>query len=237
MKNTQSNPETKKFVGVAAAQLIKDGMVAGIGTGSTMVFLIEELARRVRTEGMKITGVPTSFASRLLCRKLGIPVAEMGDVASLDIAIDGADEVDPNLDVIKGGGAAHTREKITAAMAKEFVVIVDESKLVQQLGTTFAIPVEVLPMGLTFVEKAIRDLGGDPALRMGVRKDGPVITDNGQLLFDAKFPAGADYRAIDRKLHATPGVVETGLFFDLAKKVLVGCQGAAGLELKTLVRK
>ena len=237
MKNTQSNPETKKFVGVAAAQLIKDGMVAGIGTGSTMVFLIEELARRVQAEGMKITGVPTSFASRLLCQKLGIPVAEMGDVSSLDIAIDGADEVDPNLDVIKGGGAAHTREKITAAMAKEFVVIVDESKLVQKLGTTFAIPVEVLPSGLTFVAHTIRDLGGEPTLRMGVRKDGPVVTDNGQLLFDAKFPASADYRAIDKKLHATPGVVETGLFFDLAKKVLVGCQGPAGLELKTLIRK
>jgi ribose 5-phosphate isomerase A len=237
MKNTQSNPETKKFVGTAAADLIQDGMVCGIGTGSTMVFLIEALARRIHDQGIKIVGVPTSFASRILCMKLGIPVRDMGDCASLDLAIDGADEVDPNLDLIKGGGAAHTREKITAAMAKEFVVIVDESKLVEKLGTTFAIPVEILPQALAYVEHIIRSLGGDPVLRLGLRKDGPVVSDNGQLVIDAKFPIGTNFRTIDQKLHNTPGVLETGLFFDLAKKVLVGVTGPQGLTLKTLVRK
>lgn len=237
MKNTQSNPETKKFVGTAAADLVQDGMVCGIGTGSTMVFLIEALARRIRDTGIHIVGVPTSFASRILCMKLGIPVRDMGDCASLDLAIDGADEVDPHLNLIKGGGAAHTREKITAAMAKEFVVIVDESKLVEKLGTSFAVPVEILPQGLTYVEQVIRNLGGDPVLRLGLRKDGPVVTDNGQLVFDAKFPLGSDLRTIDQTLHHTPGVLETGLFFDLAKKVLVGVTGPSGLTLKTLVRK
>jgi ribose 5-phosphate isomerase A len=236
MKNTQSNPETKKFVATQAAKLIEDGMVAGIGTGSTMIFLIEELARRVREEGLKIVGVPTSFQSRILCMKLGIPVRDMADLSSLDLAIDGADEVDPNLDLIKGGGAAHAREKITAAMAKEFVVIVDESKFVDKLGSTFAVPIEVLPAGLGFVESEIRKLGGEPTLRMGVRKDGPVVTDNGQLVFDARFPSSSDLRAVDKALHATPGMVETGLFFDLAKKVLIGCGGAGNLTLKTLIR-
>lgn len=237
MKNTQSNPETKKFVGTAAADLIQDGMVCGIGTGSTMVFLIEALARRIRDTGMNIVGVPTSFASRILCMKQGIPVRDMGDCATLDLAIDGADEVDPQLNLIKGGGAAHTREKITAAMAKEFVVIVDESKLVDRLGTTFAIPVELLPQALTYVEQVLRNLGGEPILRLGLRKDGPVVSDNGQLIIDAKFPVGSDLRAIDRQLHNTPGVLETGLFFDLAKKVLVGVTGPSGLTLKTLIRQ
>jgi len=236
VKNTQSNPETKKLVAAQGARLIEDGMVAGIGTGSTMAFLIEELARRVRDEGIKIVGVPTSFQSRILCMKLGIPVRDMQDTASLDLAIDGADEVDPSLDLIKGGGASQTREKIVAFMAKDFVVIVDESKLVDKLGSTFAIPVEVLPAALAYVERAIRELGGDPNLRIGLRKDGPVVTDNGNLLFDVRFPPAADLRSVDQALHAIPGMIETGLFFGTAKKVLVGGGTAAQPTLKTLTR-
>jgi ribose 5-phosphate isomerase A len=236
VKNTQSNPETKKLVAAQGARLIEDGMVAGIGTGSTMAFLIEELARRVRDEGIKIVGVPTSFQSRILCMKLGIPVRDMQDTASLDLAIDGADEVDPSLDLIKGGGASQTREKIVASMARDFVVIVDESKLVDKLGSTFAIPVEVLPAALAYVERAIRELGGDPNLRIGLRKDGPVVTDNGNLLFDVRFPPAADLRSVDQALHAIPVMIETGLFFGTAKKVLVGGGTAAQPTLKTLTR-
>ncbi len=236
MKNPQSNPETKKHVAAQGARLIEDGMVAGIGTGSTMAFLIEELARRVRNEGIKIVGVPTSFQSRILCMKLGIPVRDMQDTASLDLAIDGADEVDPSLDLIKGGGASHTREKIAAFMARDFVVIVDESKVVDKLGSTFAIPVEVLPAALAYVERAIRDLGGDPTLRIGLRKDGPVVTDNGNLLFDVRFPPAADLRSVDQALHAVPGMIETGLFFGIANKVLVGGGTPAQPTLRTLMR-
>jgi ribose 5-phosphate isomerase A len=236
MKNTQSNTENKKFVAAQGARLIEDGMVAGIGTGSTMAFLIEELARRVRDEGIKVVGVPTSFQSRILCMKLGIPVRDMQDAANLDLAIDGADEVDPSLDLIKGGGASHTREKIVATMAKDFVVIVDESKLVERLGSTFAIPVEVLPSALAYVERAIRDLGGDPNLRIGLRKDGPVVTDNGNLIFDVHFPVATDLRAVDQALHAVPGMIETGLFFGMAKKVLVGGGIPARPTLRTLTR-
>src|ERR1039457_5793700 len=176
-------------------------MVAGVGTGSTIVFLIEELARRTREEGLKFVAVPTSFQSRILCLDLGIAVRDMQDTASLDLAIDGADEVDPNLNLIKGGGAAHTREKIVAAMAKEFVVAVEESKLVKRLGCTFAIPVEVLPSGLSSVDRAIRELGGAPVLRLAVRKDGPVVTDNGEFIFDVRFAPTADLRAVDHALH------------------------------------
>jgi ribose 5-phosphate isomerase A len=236
VKNTQNHPETKKFVAAQGARLIEDGMVVGIGTGSTMAFLIEELARRVREEGIRIVGVPTSFQSRILSLKLGVPVRDMQDTASLDLAIDGADEVDPSLDLVKGGGASHTREKIVASMAKEFVVIVDESKLVDKLGNSFAVPVEVLPAALAYVDRAIRDVGGDPALRIGLRKDGPVVTDNGNLLFDVRFPPTTDLRAVDQALHAVPGMIETGLFFGLAKKVLVGGGSAAQPTVRTLTR-
>jgi ribose 5-phosphate isomerase A len=236
MKNAQSNAESKKFVGAQAAQLIQDGMVVGMGTGSTIACLIEELARRVREEGIKFIAVPTSFQSRILCMKLGIPVLDMQDTASVDLAIDGADEVDPDLNLIKGGGASQTREKIVAAMAKEFMVVVDESKLVRRLGSTFPIPIEVLPSARCYVERAIRDLGGEPALRMAVRKDGPVVTDNGELVFDVRFAPTADLRAVDKNLHNIPGIIETGLFFDMTARVLVGGGVPGNMTLRTLIR-
>jgi len=236
VKDTRSNPESKKFAAEAAARLIQDGMVVGIGTGSTIAFLIEALARRSRDEGLKIVAVPTSFQSRILCAKLGIPVRDMQDVAVLDLAIDGADEVDPGLNLIKGGGASQTREKIVAAMAKAFVVVVDESKLVPALGATFAIPVEVLCSAFAYVERAFRDLGADPSLRMAVGKDGPVVTDNGQLVFDVRFPPAADLRLADMNLHRIPGVIETGLFFDLASKALVGGGTPGNPTVRTLTR-
>jgi ribose 5-phosphate isomerase A len=236
LKDTGSNPEIKKFVGVQAARLLRDGMLVGIGTGSTVAFLIEEVGRRVREEGLRIVGVPTSFQSRLACGRLGLPVRDLGDCARLDLAIDGADEVDPALNLIKGGGGSQTREKVVAAMAEEFVVVVDESKLVPALGTRFAVPVEVLPAALAYVERAVRDLGGDPTLRMAKAKDGPVVTDNGQFLLDARFPPGIDLRQADRALHHVPGVLETGLFFDLAKQVLVGAGAPDRPALRTLTR-
>ena len=234
MKNAQSNSESKRFVATAAAGLIQDGMTIGMGTGSTIALLIEELARRIRDEGIKVVAVPTSFQSRISCLKLGIAVRDMQDTASVDLAIDGADEVDPGLNLIKGGGGSHTLEKIVARMAKEFVVTVDESKLVDRLGTGFAVPIEVLSSARSYVERAVRELGGEPLLRMALRKDGPVVTDNGQLIYDTRFPATADLRAIDRLLHEIPGIIETGLFFDTARKVLVGCGAPGNLSLRTL---
>lgn len=235
MKNSDTNKELKSLVGKAAADLIQDGMVCGIGTGSTVAFLIAELGRRVREEGLKITGVPTSFQSRLLCREQGIPTLDLQDCNCLDLAIDGADEVDGAFNAIKGGGAAHTREKLVAAMARQFVLIVDESKLVPRLGTGFAVPVELIPPAIGYVSEVIRKLGGEPQLRMGIRKDGPVVTDNGQFVIDARFGPAVDLREVDRVLHQTPGVIETGLFFDLACKVLVG--KAEPLQVQTLEKQ
>ena len=236
MKNTQNNPETKRFAAIAAARLIQDGMIVGVGTGSTVAFLIEELARRTREEGIHFVSVPTSYQSRLLCLKLGMTVRDLQDTAHLDVAIDGADEADPDLDLIKGGGASHTREKIAAAMAGEFVVVIDESKLVGKLGANFAVPLEVLPAALAFVERAIREMGGTPVLRTGSGKDGPVVTDNGLFVLDVRFQPAADLRAVDRSLHSIPGMIETGLFFGMAKKVLVGCGSPGNLTLRTLAR-
>ncbi|TCL70063.1 ribose-5-phosphate isomerase [Hydrogenispora ethanolica] len=235
MKSAESNKELKRLVGVAAAGLVRDGMVCGIGTGSTVVFFIEELGRRVKEDKLRLTGVPTSFQSKLLCRKYNIPTLEIQDCAELDLAVDGADEVDPDLNAIKGGGAAHTREKVVAAMAREFVLIIDQSKRVERLGTAFPVPVEVIPSALQFVTARLRALGGEPELRMGVRKDGPVITDNGGMVLDVRFDPRTDLRRIDQELHVLPGVVETGLFYDLAKRALVG--RADGMTVETLEKR
>lgn len=234
MKSSNTNKELKRIVGTAAAGLIQNGMTCGIGTGSTVVFLIEELGRRIKNEKLEITGVPTSFQSKILCQANGIKIKDPQDCTELDLAIDGADEVDPGLNAIKGGGAAHTREKIVAAMAKRFVIIVDDSKLVPELGTGFPVPVEIIPSALSFIIEQIREWGGESQLRMGVRKDGPVVTDNGQFVLDLRFKAGTDLRKIDARLHQLPGVVETGLFYDLAKQVLVG--SGKDMTVRTMVR-
>ncbi len=232
MKNSQDNQELKKLVGVAAAGLVTGGMICGIGTGSTVAFFIEELGRRVKEENLQIIGVPTSFQSKILCQKYQIPLRDTQDCSELDLAVDGADEVDPEFNVIKGGGAAQTREKIVAAMAKQFVVIVDESKLVPRLNCVFPVPVEIIPSALSYIQDQIKKLDGESILRMGIRKDGPVVTDNGQFVLDVQFKPGSDLRMVDQKLHQTPGVVETGLFYDLTAMVLVG--SAKEMKVKKL---
>jgi ribose 5-phosphate isomerase A len=235
MKSSRSNEDLKRLAGIDAARLVVDGMLCGIGTGSTARFFIEEVGRRMREEGIRITGVPTSFQSRLLCQQQGIPLRDAQDCRRIDLAVDGADEVDPNLNVMKGGGAAHTIEKLVATMASQFVVVVDESKLVPRLGTTIDIPVEVILPALGYVTEVVTGLGGQPQLRMGTNKDGPVVTDNGHLVIDAKFGRDADLREVDACLHRTPGVLDTGLFFDLATKVLVGVSDS--MSVRSMERK
>lgn len=235
MKNYNDNIELKKMVGAAAARLVDDGMSCGIGTGSTVAFFIKELGRRIKEENLKITGVPTSFQSKILCRENGIVTREPQDFSELDIAIDGADELDASLNAIKGGGAAHTREKIVATMAKQFVIIVDESKIVHNLGHKFPLPIEIIPESLNLVKHRIIKLGGNPQLRMGVKKDGPVITDNGMFVIDATFGEKCDLPEIDRLLHHIPGIIETGLFFNLASMALVG--SGSEMTVKTLKKE
>jgi ribose 5-phosphate isomerase A len=235
MKSSNAGEALKRLAGIAAAKLVADGMVCGMGTGSTARFFIEEVGRRMREDRLRVTAVPTSFQTRILCQQQGIPLRDAQDCGRIDLAVDGADEVDPQLNVTKGGGAAHTMEKLVASMASQFVVIVDESKLVARLGTTLGIPIEVIVPAIGYVTDVVTRLGGQPRLRMGVNKDGPLVTDNGQLVIDVKFGPEVDLRQVDARLHETPGVLETGLFFDLATKVLVGISD--GMTVKTLERK
>ena len=213
---------SKQRVGIEAARMVEDGMVVGLGTGSTATFAIEELGRRVREEGLSIVGVPTSFSSSMLARQHGLIVRTLDDVDHIDIAIDGADEVDPGKNLIKGGGAAHTREKVIDYLAELFVVVVDESKLVQRLGDTFPVPVEVIPMAISPVLRGLEWLGGKPVVRLAEKKDGPVISDQGNFIVDVHFDQIEDPAALETALNNIPGVVENGIFTGAADIVLVG---------------
>ncbi len=215
--------QAKQAVGQQAAQLVQSGMVVGLGTGSTAAFMIQALGERIRRgELQEVRGIPTSFQAAVLARQAGIPLTTLDEVATVDVAIDGADEVDPQKNLIKGGGAAHTREKIVDSLAREFVVVVDASKLVERLGSRFPVPVEVLPMAVAPVMRALERLGGRPELRMAVKKDGPVITDQGNMVVDVTFAAIPDPAALEAQINNIPGVLENGLFVGLAGRVLVG---------------
>lgn len=244
----QNDPSTdpadlaKRAVGVAAAGLVESGMRLGLGTGSTTAFAIEAIGQRVREEGLVVTGVPTSFAAERLARQHGVPLLTLDDLgldsmdpkkAALDLAIDGADEVSPDLDLIKGRGAAHVREKVVAALAARFVVLVDNSKLVERLGTTMPVPVEVLPMAAAAVARSLRGLGGAPTLRMGKNKDGPVVTDQGFWILDARFDGIEHPGGLGAAIDGLPGVLGHGLFVGMATEVLVG---EAGHDVRRIVR-
>lgn len=213
----------KQLVGIAAANEVQSGMVVGLGTGSTTAYMIEELGKRLADQSLKnIIGIPTSFQASVLAQKFGIPIRTLDEVDQVDIAIDGADEVDPAKNLIKGGGAAHTREKVVDALAERFIVVVDQSKLVDRLGSTFAVPVEVIPMAIAPVTKALQKLGGRPELRMGVKKVGPVITDQGNMVIDVWFDQIDQPAELEQTINNIPGVLENGLFVGITDQVLVG---------------
>ena len=213
----------KREVGKAAAERVQSGMVVGLGTGSTTAYTIEYLGERLKKGEIKdIKGVPTSFQSEVLAKKYGIPLVTLDGTDHIDVAIDGADEVDPQKNLIKGGGAAHTREKIVDSLAKQFIVVVDSGKLVERLGSTFLLPVEVIPMAISPVMGAIEKLGGKPELRMGIKKAGPVVTDQGNLVVDVKFDTIDNPAELEKTLNNIPGVLENGLFVGVTDLVLVG---------------
>jgi ribose 5-phosphate isomerase A len=209
----------KELAGRAAAKLVGTGDVVGLGTGSTAHFAVLELGERMKT-GLKIVGVPTSVATAQLARKVGIPLATLDQQPVIDIDIDGADEIDPKLQMIKGGGGALLREKVIAAASKKMVVIVDSSKVVPVLGK-FPLPVEVISFARTPVEKRIAGLGA--IVKWRSRSDGSLyITDNGNPILDCSFGKIEDPPALARTLRDIPGVVEHGLFIGLASMALVG---------------
>lgn len=223
-KNAEALAQAKRAAGYRAADMIEDGMVVGLGTGSTVYFTIERLSERVR-EGLTITVIPTSFQTALRAREAKIPLTTLDDNPVIDVAVDGADEVDPKLRLIKGRGAAHLREKCVAAAAKHFVVVVDEQKVVKKLGAA-AVPVEVLPFAIMPVQRELRGLGGVPVIREAVRKDGPVITDNGNFIVDCSFADIRNPEKLEAALASIPGVVESGLFCGFVKKttLIIGGQ-------------
>jgi len=206
MKNSTKNP--KQAAGEEAARLVKNNMVVGLGTGSTTAYAIKELGRRV-ADGLNILGVPTSYQSAFLAAQNGIHLTTLEEHPILDIDIDGADQV-ANFIAIKGGGAAHTREKIVAESAKKFVVVVDESKMADVLS--HPVPLEVIPFARKLVEKNIAKLGGKTEVRMGVNKDGPVISDNGNFIIDADFGKIEDPKSLNTALSNCTGIVEHGIF-------------------------
>ena len=207
----------KRAAGESAAELVEDGIVVGLGTGSTTAYAVRAIGRAVE-DGRDVVGVPTSFQSRELAREVGIPLADLDEV-DVDLAIDGADEVADG-DLVKGGGAAHAREKIVDASADRFVVVADPTKTAETLSRP--VPLEVLPAARTTVADAVRDLGGDPTLRRAERKDGPVVTDNGNLVLDCAFGEMPDPADRANELAALPGVLEHGLFVGMADAVYVG---------------
>jgi ribose 5-phosphate isomerase A len=212
----------KAAAGRLAASLVQDGMALGLGTGSTVAFFLEALAERVRAEGLRLRGVPTSLDTERRCWELGLPLAGLEELERLDLTIDGADEIDPQFRLIKGGGGALLREKVVAQQSRELVIVVDPKKRVERLGTTFALPVEVVPFALAPVLRAVRALGANPVQR-GAHALPPYRTDNGNAVLDLSFPDGiADPQALEQRLKAIAGVVEVGLFIGLAHGVIVG---------------
>jgi ribose 5-phosphate isomerase A len=230
MKDASANANAKRLAGEAAADLVKSGMVVGLGTGSTVAWTIKRLGVRVKEEGLQLLGVPTSFQAENLAIASGIMLTTLNVHPILDLAIDGADQVDHSLFVIKGGGAAHTREKVVACSAQQFVIVADESKYVEKL--TWPVPVEVLPFAAKLVERRLRELGGVPVLRQGLRKDGPVITDNGNFVMDVDFGAIEDPEALAARLCGIPGVVEHGIFDNLDELYLARAGGVEIIKRK-----
>jgi ribose 5-phosphate isomerase A len=208
--------EEKQLVGEKAAEYVKSGMTVGLGTGSTVYYTIMKIGSMVR-EGLQIQAIPSSVQTEKLAKEQQIPLITFKEASSIDLTIDGADEVNPNLDCIKGGGGALLREKIIAKAADTFIVVADSSKMVQTLGS-FKLPVEVVPFGYEKTEQMIRALGCTTKLRL--HHEQPYITDNGNYIVDCDFSEIHDPAALEQALNMTPGVVENGLFVGMADTVI-----------------
>ena len=214
--------EAKKRAAHEAVKHLKDGFTLGLGSGSTAAYAIREIGRKIHQEDLRILGVPTSYQAFLLAVDCGIPLTTLNEHPELDLTIDGADQIDKALNLIKGMGGALTREKIVASASKQLVIVADETKLVEKLGTNHPVPVETLPFALPSVMLKVREMRGRPALREGRGKVGPVVTDNGNFIVDIDFGLINSPKELNSRLKLIPGVVETGLFIEMADIIYVG---------------
>jgi ribose 5-phosphate isomerase A len=212
----------KEAAGRRAADLVESGTVLGLGTGSTVWFALLRLAERVRHEGLVVRGVPTSLDTERKARELGLPLATLDEVEAIDLTIDGADEIDPRFDMIKGGGGALLREKVVASITTTEVIVVGPDKVVERLGRLFLLPVEVAPFARPTVVRALQELGAVASLRLREQRV-PWITDNHNEILDCRFPDGIEDAAdLERRLAEIPGLVESGLFVGLAHVLVIG---------------
>jgi len=222
----------KKNAGKYAAGLVNDADIVGLGTGSTVFYMLEELSVRIKgDECLTVWGVSTSFQTEQRAIECGVLPTTLAKDPVLDIAIDGADQIDPTFQVIKGRGAAQTRERTVASAAEKFVIVADESKCVDVLSAP--VPVEVMPFSLPVVLKELDLLGGEPVVRQGVKKDGPVISDNGNIILDVSFGEIADPALLEIKINFMPGVVSCGIFTEFTGKTTVVVGTEEGVSVRT----
>ena len=215
----------KELVARHAANLVQNGMVVGLGTGSTANYFIQELANRHKEEGLQVTGAASSVVSTIKAQEMGLPLLALEHVSRLDLYVDGADEVTPDLTLLKGRGYDLVREKLMASASDKFIVLVDPTKLVDRIGARFPIPVEVMPFAWSLVKRRLESIGGSGGLRHTANKDGLVMTSHGSLVLDMAFDPALEAAALNAFLNETPGVVEHGIFRNLATVVFVAADG------------
>ena len=215
----------KQLVAIQAATYVKDGMLIGLGTGSTANYFIEELARRQRDEGLKISTVASSTVSSNMAQSLHLPIIALEHISYIDLYVDGADEITPDMTLLKGRGSDLVKEKLLAKAATQFIVVADESKLVSHIGQNFVIPIEVIPFAWQLAKKSLIDVGAEGDLRPNAAKDGFWVTSHGSYVLDMKFDKNIDAQALNTLINNTPGVVEHGIFYSLADAVLIAKNG------------
>jgi ribose 5-phosphate isomerase A len=226
--------KAKKNAALEAVEHVQDRFVVGLGSGSTATYAIKEIGNRIKHEKIRVLGVPTSYQTFMLAVKCGIPITTLEEHPTVDLTIDGADQIDQELNLIKGMGGALAREKIVAFASKKLIIVADESKKVKILGeNNHPVPIEVVPFAASLITRKIEEMGGKPILREDTKKVGPVITDNGNMLIDANFGLIYDPAGLENKLKMIPGVVETGLFVKMAGVIYLGTSNSVKKFEKT----
>ncbi len=215
----------KQLVALQAAKYVKNGMLVGLGTGSTANYFIEELARRQAEDGIKVTTVASSTISSQKAQSLHLPIIALEHISSIDLYVDGADEITPEMTLLKGRGSDLVKEKLLAKAATQFIAVADESKLVSHIGQNFSIPIEVIPFAWQLTKRSLEVIGGQGDLRPNAAKDGFWVTSHGSYVLDMKFDKNLDVKILNDLINNTPGVVEHGIFYGLTDAVFIASNG------------